>query len=75
MELLWLLTQFFDKALCAAIEGYEQQVHRAAEDSASGVPAGTSGAARPAPTENFRLRSQCAGGFDTINAFTTALFG
>jgi hypothetical protein len=32
MELLWLLTQFFDKALCAAIEGYEKQVHWAAED-------------------------------------------
>jgi hypothetical protein len=25
MELLWLLNQFFDQAVCAAIEGYEQQ--------------------------------------------------
>jgi hypothetical protein len=25
MELLWLLNQFFDRALCYALEGYEQQ--------------------------------------------------
>jgi len=31
MELLWLLTQFFDQAICAAIQGYEQQVRRSGD--------------------------------------------
>jgi hypothetical protein len=42
MELLWLLSQFFDQALCAAIEGYEQQV-RQAESARISVRRGHSG--------------------------------
>lgn len=36
MELLWLLTQFFDHAICAAIQGYEEQIRSSNDYSAPG---------------------------------------